>query len=343
MNTASLLDKAHRTRQILLNNVILSSVQGKKRMNINMNFKPIECTDKEAITAYTYETDIPICDFSFSNLYGWSFLYKTSWAVIADHLVIRFYRTHNASHPLYLFPIGKEADTDKLDKAMQSLAAEADRGGYPLTFMGITPQCHEWMQKTYPDRFTFFADRDWNDYVYLREKLADLSGKKLQSRRNYVNRFRASFPDYTFEEITEINADECLQLALEWNESKAKAQKAQDEIKMIERVIKSRECIGLYGGAIRLGGKIIAFSMGMPINRKTFGLSIEKADASIAGAFAIINNEMAKHIPQQYTYINREEDLGIEGLRQAKLQYKPEVLLSKETAILRTGNLSMIG
>ncbi|GAD08186.1 Uncharacterized conserved protein [Porphyromonas crevioricanis] len=307
-----------------------------------MEFRPIECKDKDIIAHYTNEANISICDLSFCNLYSWGFLYHTSWAVIAEHLVIRFYRTHNTSHPLYLFPIGRDESPQALREVIELLAEEAEKGDYPLTLMGITSRCHQLLEEVYPEQFTFFTDRDWCDYIYTREKLATLAGKKLQSRRNFVNRFKSTYPDYSFEEINSANEQECLQLAQDWNESKSEADKAKHELTMIQRAMEQREAIGLYGGAIRVDGRVVAFSLGMPINKDTFGVSIEKADASIPGTFAIINNEMAKHIPEQYTYINREEDLGIEGLRKAKLQYKPDILLCKETAILRTGNNSVM-
>ena len=94
--------------------------------------------------------------------------------------------------------------------------------------------------------------------------------------------------------------------------------------------------LGLFGGSIFVGGRMVAFTYGCPINHNTFDVCVEKADVNYEGAFSIINQEFAKHIPEQYFYINREEDLGIPGLRQAKLSYQPFLLLEKSAAVKRS-------
>jgi hypothetical protein len=92
------------------------------------------------------------------------------------------------------------------------------------------------------------------------------------------------------------------------------------------------EELGLSGGILYANDKIVAFTFGMPINKETFGVHVEKADTTVEGAYAMINFEFANHIPETFTYINREEDLGIEGLRKAKLSYQPETILEKFVA-----------
>lgn len=299
-----------------------------------MDFKPVEKNDREAITAYSLSSYPMICDYSFSNLYSWAPYYKTSWAVINDHLVIRFLR-EGRDHPIYLFPLAP--GPYRVKETIETLGHHSYEHGYELTIMSVCPNCRKALETEFPDRFDFSSDRDWFDYIYLRESLATLSGKKLQSKRNHVNRFIAQYPDYQYEEINDTNASECLELLEVWRDEKDEEgiSGIDSEIAMIKRAMDARKEIGILGGAIRVDGNIIAFSMGTPISHETFGVSIEKADTSFPGAFNIINREFARHIPEQYTFVNREEDMGLEGLRKAKLSYKPTFLLEKETAVLR--------
>ena len=107
------------------------------------------------------------------------------------------------------------------------------------------------------------------------------------------------------------------------------------EQEVILRLLSSFDELQLSGGILRVGGQIVAFTIGSPINETTFGVHIEKANRDYDGAFTVINKLFASTIPERYTYVNREEDLGIEGLRKAKLSYKPDIILQKIAAVLR--------
>jgi hypothetical protein len=114
------------------------------------------------------------------------------------------------------------------------------------------------------------------------------------------------------------------------------------ERKALTYALRHFEELGLQGGMLRVEGKIVAFTYGMPINYDTFGVHVEKADTTFDGSYAMINYEFANHIPEQYIYLNREEDLGIEGLRKAKLSYHPVLRLEKFMAHLKEEPSEMI-
>ena len=187
------------------------------------------------------------------------------------------------------------------------------------------------LRDAFPGRFTFTADRDYFDYVYLRSDLATLRGKKYQPKRNHINRFKAAYPNYEYKELTAELVPECLRLESMW----CKANDcAENEALIAERrsmtdALKHINELDLRGGVLHVNGEIVAFTFGAPINNETFDTCVEKANTDIEGAYAMINNEFANRIPEQYIYINREEDLGLEGLRKAKLSYYPETLLEK--------------
>ena len=297
---------------------------------MSIPFHPVSIEDKEQIQSYTLPSDYRTCDFSFGNLYNWSCLYGTEVAFHKDMLVVRF-TSGEVGRTAYLMPVG----SGPLEEVLQDMEEDAAGRDHPLLLMAVPQEGVDVLKKTYPESLHLLSDRDYHDYIYLREKLVSLSGKKLQSKRNFVNRFRKNFPDFIYEEITEENVEECIRVENEWFSGSSRTSDISAERKMVMTALRGRERIGLMGGCIRINGEIIAFSMGMPINHDTFGVHIEKANTDIMGSFAIINQEFASRIPEQYIYVNREEDLGIEGLRNAKMSYRPEMLLEKFTVMLR--------
>ena len=170
---------------------------------------------------------------------------------------------------------------------------------------------------------------------YLREDLATLKGKKYQAKRNHINKFNKKFA-YEYIPITPELVPECLQLECKWykaNREDNDEEDLNDERRSIIYALNHYDELGLIGGAICVDHQIVAFTFGAPINHNTFGVHVEKANVNYEGAYAVINKEFASHLPEKYTYVNREEDLGIPGLRQAKLSYNPFILLEKSAAI----------
>ena len=181
---------------------------------------------------------------------------------------------------------------------------------------------------------THSADRAFTDYIYDRTALETLAGKKLQSKRNHANRFEREYPHYEYRELTPDLAKECWKLEEEWaakhTDMHARLD-ADDEQNSMRRVFKHWNELQARGAAILVDGRVVAFTFGGPINYDTFDVCCEKANTDYEGAYAIINRDFVRHLPEQYTLINREEDLGLEGLRRAKLSYQPKILLDKYT------------
>lgn len=294
----------------------------------NLVFKPITIKDKELITSFTFPSNYKNCDFSFANMCSWRFLYDSEFTVAEDMLLTRFYI--DEGRVAYMMPVGK----GDMKNAIQMLEQDSLSKGHPLCMLGVTPESVALINELFPKDFKFIAERNYFDYIYIREDLVRLQGKKYQSKRNHINRFKNEY-DFFYTPITPDILSDCLELEAEWClENDCEGNIAlQNERKSLSYSLHHFEELGLTGGAIWIGGKICAFSFGMPINHNTFGVHVEKADTFIDGIYAIINQQFAEHIPEQYTYINREEDLGIPGLRKAKLSYHPTILLEKNVAI----------
>lgn len=308
---------------------------------MSIPFKPITLEDKDVITSFTLESPYMNCDLSFSNMCSWRFLYNSEYAVVDGFLLIRFWINRDTERPVYMCPVG-EGD---IAPSVLLLEKDSQEHGHPLWILGVTPVGRERLDKAFPEGdFRHLPNRDYFDYIYLRENLVNLAGKKYQAKRNHINKFIKSYA-YKYMPITPELVPECLALEAKWY--KANTEKTGEDVnemtaerRALAYALNHAPELGLIGGAICVDRQIVAFSFGAPINKQTFGVHVEKADVNYEGAFSIINREFAAHIPEQYIYMNREEDLGIPGLRKSKLSYNPDILLEKYTAIKKLISVS---
>lgn len=293
-----------------------------------LSFKPITIDDIEPIAQFTLSDKYMNCDYAVANMCSWQFFYQSEYAILEGFLFIRFLLEGRKS---YMFPVGK----GDLRKAIDLLEKEVEAEKHRLCISGITPEAKRQLENLYPEGFRYIAERDYFDYIYLREDLQHLRGKKYQSKRNHINKFNKLY-QHTYQPITREVIPHCLNLEHKWyqaNKTSGDAEGLQYENRSIIFALNHFEELNLTGGVVIVNNEIVAFTYGSPINKTTFGIHVEKADVQYEGIFSLINQEFVMHIPEQYIYINREEDLGIPGLRKAKLSYHPTILLEKGTAI----------
>ena len=190
-----------------------------------------------------------------------------------------------------------------------------------------------------PNR-TFEIERDDKnfDYVYLAEDLINLSGRKYHSKKNHLNSFWKAYPTAQYLEITPEVIEQCREELKRWYEVRSEENENPDFLELernaICEIFDNFSDFKLKGGALHLGGKIIAFTFGEQINSDTAVIHVEKADPEIRGAYAAINQAFVENAWSSMTYINREEDMGLAGLRQAKESYRPTKLIEKFNATL---------
>ncbi len=295
-----------------------------------IDFQPVRLEDKEPIERFTLTAQTPNCDLSFANMYCWRERYHSEWAVVGGYLVIRF-QIDGGRRTGYMQPLG---DGD-FSEIIPLLEADARENGQRLRIIGLNERGREILRRTCPDRFAFASLRAAEDYIYRAEDLRTLAGRRYQSKRNHINRFTAAYPDYRYEALTPQHAEECLALERQWQRERDNT--ANDADLMAERRAMQLgfahfERLGMRGGALYVGSRLVAFTYGSALNRNTFDIHAEKADTSYEGAFTMINRLFAATLPPEFEYINREEDLGIAGLRKSKLSYHP-FLQRKFTAL----------
>ncbi len=291
-----------------------------------INFKQITLFDKRDIDACFENNTYRACDFCFTNLYSWNVKFKTVFAIIHRTIFLRFQDSDGQLY--YMMPIGKMPLKESFSLIMQDAADNK----IPFQMKGISVRMWEIIQQEMPGMFRYLPDKNNDEYIYLSEKLITLSGKKLQAKRNHINRFKADNPDWEYFPLTsKAELDECSMMLDEWEEvtiSKIDFSKRFDYI-ATKIMLENFEYLQLRGGAIRVNGRIVAFSIGEPLTADSFVVHVEKAFGDMNGAYTIINQQFIEHEASEFTYINREEDMGIDNLRKAKMSYYPDILLEE--------------
>ena len=294
-----------------------------------IEFKPVRLEDKQIIERHTMPSGILNCDLAFANMYCWQAMYHSAWAVIDGFLVIRFH-IGGGEKIGYMQPVG-EGDFAGI---IPALRADAHAHGQRLRIIGLTDEGREMIRNMHAGLFAFESDRALEDYVYNAEDLRNLTGRRYQPKRNHINRFMSEYPDFRYENLTRDRFAECMQLEREWRRAhEGHTSELCAEQRAMQRAFDHFEELEMLGGCIYVGDKLVAFTFGSAVNDHTFDTHVEKADTDYDGAFTIINKLFAEHLPERFTLINREEDLGIDGLRQSKLSYHPAVIQHKFTAI----------
>lgn len=295
---------------------------------MEISFRKIELEDRNLLQGYLKQKPYRSCDLVFANIYLWSRKYRTEFAIVEDTLIFRGFQENGA--PSITFPIG---DQEQIKKALDVMFSWFDEQKEEFHMHLVQEKEFALLESWYPGKLEISYNRDAADYVYETEKLTTLAGKKLHGKRNHINRFKESYPDWVYEPITVENVEDCFQMALKWREEMQCEQdlEKRDEMCVTLNALRLMEELELQGGLLRAkpDGEVIAFTIGEPLNPDTFVVHIEKAFAEIQGAYPMINQQFVEHAAQEYTYVNREEDTGAEGLRKAKLSYRPVFLVEK--------------
>lgn len=265
------------------------------------------------------------CELTAANNILWSEFYDTSFVIVED--MLSYCKVKDGKPVMFTFPIGKHDPR----KAFDYIYKWFEDHNMEFTLYLVHPEMFARIEEWYPGKFNIEYNRDEADYIYEYKTLAELKGKKLHGKRNHINRFEENYPDYIYEAIDEGNYMECVELAYNWEQDNNPegSEDKQYERAIIETALNNMKELGLKGGLIRVDGRVIAFTLGEPINDKCFVVHFEKAYADIQGAYPMINREFVRRELKGYKYINREEDLGIPGLRHAKTSYQPVRLVDK--------------
>lgn len=296
---------------------------------IMINFSTVLLSDKQWMEPLLKTADFSGCHQNFTNIFAWSEIYNYLVAKVDNYLIVKGC-VDDLTY--YFYPAG----WGDIKPVLETMRRDAMDCHHDFVISGVSPENMTVLRDLYPDNFTYEEMRYGFDYVYYLDKLVTLAGNKLHSKRNHINRFEKD-SDWSFEAISTDNIGECWKMNVEW----CKAHKTNDnddidkESCAVRRCFKNFHELGLEGGLIRSKGNVIAYTMGEILNSDTYVIHIEKAFADIQGAYQLINREFSKYVQQNHphiVYMNREEDMGLEGLRKAKLSYYPDKMEEKYIA-----------
>ncbi len=287
-----------------------------------IEFEKIDLSRKEEYRALLNTRSGRGCEYALANLVMWG---RQRVAFLEGFLVL-FSQFNKSS--VYPFPAGKGDVKPILD----AILADARKRGIVCRITGMSAEESMLLEELYPGMFCFHPDRDGCDYVYRIEDLATLKGRKFQKKRNHLNRFWDNHPGCRAEVLTDDNAAAAEKMIADWFAARADAGDFLLEQKAIRRAFTHRRELDISGMVLVEEGRILAVSMGSPLSDNTFDVHFEKALEDVDGAYAAINQAFSNYLWETFPhleYLNREDDLGIPGLRKAKLSYNPDHLVVK--------------
>ena len=294
-----------------------------------IDFHRIQPEDKPAYEQILMRCPPRGCEYSFANLCLWGrqeIAYLHGCAVLFAHYDGR---------TIYPYPVG----SGDRKAALEAIVADARERGIPCRMAGLTLEDRVELETLLPGMFYCREDRDFEDYVYTIDALADLRGRKLQRKRNHVNRFRADHPDYTVVPLNQDNLVIAQRLVADWYRHRMETAGGDYMMEQIafQRAFHNFDALEMDGILLYIGSEPVAMSMGSRMYPDLVDVHFEKALEHIDGAYAAVNSEFARYIREKYPevqYLDREDDMGLEGLRKAKLSYQPHHMVHKCRAYL---------
>ncbi len=293
-----------------------------------LEFEPLTINDAEFAKPLLENSANIGADYNFANHLAWSRTYNLKRCFFGNMYILSAGQNDTLR---FMLPIG----TGDLKSAFGEMKKYSESFSKPLEIYGITDKTLPLISAYFGDNFKACEDRDSFDYIYLSEKMASLSGKKLHSKRNHLKRFKQNY-SFEYRQIEECDFDDCIAFAAQsYNENMSyDDESAVGEQYAIHTFFEHFDKLKMHGGVLRVDGKVCAFTLGSAINSGVCDINIEKANRRFDGSYTAICNFFAKSYGCNFKIINREEDLGIDGLRKSKLSYCPEFLLKKYRVII---------
>ncbi len=287
------------------------------------DMRPITLDDREAIQAVLREEPPQQSELTFTNLFMWRDAHQLRLSTLGGALIIFSWRADPEDS--FVFPPLGGANPDGVRQCLDHLAAN----GHGAVMSRATRQDLQRLGVTQDD-FAVEPDRDNWDYVYLVQDLITLSGNRYHRKRNHIEQFRSQH-EFGYLPLTPGLVPACQELQDRWCDEKHcdLVSTLRAEARAVKEVLENLDVLGVTGGCIEIEGKVEAFSLGELLNEDTVVIHIEKANAAFHGLYQVINQQFLANAWSDVPYVNREQDLGVQGLRRSKESYRPSHMVEK--------------
>ena len=285
-----------------------------------MKLKSVTADDSQLIREYLSVLQWESSEINFLTFYIWRKAFDIKYAESDGCLIIRFKDEDSPEN--FRYPIG----SGDRDAAIEKIEEYCD--GKPV-FYGISESQAE---KLKARGYKTSVMKGYSDYVYYVEDLINLSGKKYHSKKNHLNTFKKTY-DYRYEDMNGHNALECISAYKKWYTNEADDPMLEYEKEAIADILTNFDKLGCRGGVLYANGELCAFTISEQVTQEMAVIHIEKANTAVNGSFAAINQMHLENAWSHMKYVNREEDLGLEGLKKAKQSYRPCRMIDKYKAV----------
>ncbi len=299
---------------------------------MSLEFRDPTINDKQWVSKILRSEKKINSESVFGTGYIWSDHYSIKICQYENMLIKKVTKKNTTG---YEFPQGAKS-AQELEKAVSAVINDAKESGYnKLLFIDFLDSEVKKIEEIFPEKFKFVPVRDDFEYIYAVKDLALLPGKKYHSKRNHISKFSKTFK-WNYKPMVYEDKNRYLNFFEKWFKSSASEEEYKNagEHDAIKKALENFKTLEFSGGIIEIEGEIIACTIGEKIKEDTFLIHFEKALAEFSDAYSVINNEFCKTLLGKYKFVNREEDMGIPGLRKAKLSYRPVILLAKYDAVL---------
>ena len=294
-------------------------------------FQRLTLAQKQQYESILFSAEPRGCEYSFANMYLWG-----RQQVAFLHGCVAFF-SHFDGRSVYPYPMG----SGDRRAVLEEILADAEERGIPCRIVSMTDRDARELESWFPEKFLLRADRDSFDYIYAIDDMADLKGKKYQKKRNHVNRFRTQNPDYRLVPLDCCNLDAARRMVDSWFYHRLRSDPEHNyllENIAMARAFQNFDDLTMEGAMLLVKNEVAAVTMATRLSEDTFDVHFEKAREDLDGAYAAVNCEFANYLRTKHPevrFLNREDDLGLEGLRKAKLSYLPHHLGEKSWAYLQ--------